>query len=88
MRPQGVFLDIANSTLTCNNLGGLGPDTDCPEQEIRYSGVGIDYGDGSQPPIKLDLVRQRRPQTYRIPACGSMPIASCGCLRGLRLEAV
>jgi len=52
----GVFLDIARSEVVCNNLAGMGPDTNCAQQEIRYAKVGIDFGEDGSTFTEIDLV--------------------------------
>eukprot|EP00965_Chrysotila_dentata_P253631 6211343-Pleurochrysis_carterae.AAC.7 len=56
---QGAFLNFADANVTCSNLGGLGGNplfpADCP-QELRYSNIGFDFGDGTTEPKPIDLV--------------------------------
>eukprot|EP00965_Chrysotila_dentata_P024539 812260-Pleurochrysis_carterae.AAC.2 len=52
---EGVDLDFTKSFVTCNNLGGLGPDN-CPDKNIRYTNIGTDFGDGTTEPVVVDLV--------------------------------
>eukprot|EP00965_Chrysotila_dentata_P112674 3723578-Pleurochrysis_carterae.AAC.1 len=52
---NGVDLNFVESIITCNNLGGLGPD-DCPDRNIRYTNIGTDFGDGTTEPVIVDLV--------------------------------
>jgi len=40
--PSRIFLDFSYATVTCNNLGGQGPDDDCDEM-VYYQNVSVGY---------------------------------------------